>query len=169
MNRFFKNVVIFCHCEEALFIFFDRGNLAVELRDCFVTPLRFVPRNDGVEVSLRGRAFYLFRLEAASRRRGEWQSPFPSSVIAKERFMRLRQSPSSSKSLRGGMTFADEATSPLWFFHPLMGVVLKGGHPTPSKTEIASSLRYASFLAMTNEKLVTFLLMYVIARLRLCI
>jgi hypothetical protein len=64
------------HCEEELFIFFDskpraegvgsgnhhfphqslrgrafygRGNLAVELRDCFVTPLRSVPRNDMIK------------------------------------------------------------------------------------------------------------------------
>ncbi len=63
-----------------------------ENRDCFVTPLRSVPRNDGVEVSLRGRAFYLFRLEAASRRRGEWQSPFPSSVIARPCLLRPWQS-----------------------------------------------------------------------------
>ena len=37
------------------------------------------------------------------------------------------------------------------------GGSIEGGHPTPSKTEIASSLRYAPFLAMTNKKSVTFL------------
>ena len=48
--------------------------------------------------------------------------------------------------------------SPLWFFLFLLsfnGGSIEGGHPTPSKTEIALSLRYAPFLAMTNEKLVT--------------
>ena len=132
MNRFFKNVVLFCNCEEALLTFTTRSFEPKPWRVA-ISPLNFE-----LASSLRCASFLamtewkyhckgvLLTFTTRSREPKAWRvaiSPFSLSCHC-ERSEAISIQP--TQSLRGGMTFADEATSPLWFFHPLMGGSIEG-------------------------------------------